>query len=134
MPQDGHGRSIHRTHKVSELPAKFACSRAWTATQQFARGEGCVPPSRTNKTGRERHVSAPLPTPLPSAPSPLVTENVLPRLAVELALQFFDLVLEARIVAYLLVYLAYRVKHGGVVPIAEPASDLRQRPGGELFC
>jgi len=39
MPQNGHGRSIHTTHKVSELPAKFVCARAWTATQQFARGE-----------------------------------------------------------------------------------------------
>src|SRR5262245_7864637 len=49
-------------------------------------------------------------------------------LAAELALQLLDLVLEARILADLTIDLADRVQHGGVIAVAEPPADLRQRP------
>src|SRR5690606_7288256 len=48
-------------------------------------------------------------------------------------LKLFDFVPQARITAKLVLDLSDRMQDGRVIAVAEPAADLRQRPGSELL-
>src|SRR5262245_10411572 len=131
------GRSL-RTHACSWGIRTLWQSGPGATGLQAATSErdASQPPMAIEERRRRRRRSFPAASPPPNM-APWVADSLVAGtrrgLAIELPLQFLDFFLEAGVLTHLLVDLADRMQHRGVIAITEAAPDFGQRPRRQVL-